>query len=216
MRDIVKNLRDFARLDEAEFKEADLNAALESTVEILRYEIKKKELQVETCFQELPPVLCHPGKINQVFLNLLMNAVQACQPGGRIEVRTSDDADSGLEPSEIQNPNAQTRGPAPRWVEHPSSAQQRRLRGDPYPTGAPPPEIQNVIVEIEDNGGGIPPEYLPRIFDPFFTTKPVGQGTGLGLSVSYGIIRDHGGSLEVDSAPGRGTTFRILLPVEPR
>jgi signal transduction histidine kinase len=196
VRDIVKNLRDFARLDEAEFKEADLNAALESTVEILRYEIKKKEIQVETHFQELLPVLCHPGKINQVFLNLLMNAVQACEPGGEIEIRTALDADSGLEPSEIQNPNAQPRGPAPRF--------------------APPPEIQNVIVEIEDNGCGIPPENLPRLFDPFFTTKPVGQGTGLGLSVSYGIIRDHGGAIEVDSALGRGSTFHILLPVNPR
>jgi len=183
VRDIVKNLRDFARLDEAEFKEADLNAALESTVEILRYEIKKKEIQVETHFQELPPVLCHPGKINQVFLNLLMNAVQACEPGGNIEIRTALDADSGLEPSEIQNPKS---------------------------------KIQNVIVEIEDNGCGIPPENLPRLFDPFFTTKPVGQGTGLGLSVSYGIIRDHGGAIEVDSALGRGSTFRILLPVNPR
>jgi signal transduction histidine kinase len=73
-----------------------------------------------------------------------------------------------------------------------------------------------VIVEIEDNGCGIPPENLPRLFDPFFTTKPVGQGTGLGLSVSYGIIRDHGGAIEVDSALGRGSTFRILLPVKPR
>ena len=116
-----------------------------------------------------------------------MNAVQACEPGGKMEVRTSVDADSGLVSSEIQNPNAQRA-----------------------------PEIQNVVVEIEDNGCGIPPEDLPRIFDPFFTTKPVGQGTGLGLSVSYGIIRDHGGSIEVDSAPGRGTTFRILLPVKPR
>jgi two-component system, NtrC family, sensor kinase len=183
VRDIVKNLRDFARLDEAEFKEADLNAALESTVEILRYEIKKKEIQTETQFQQLPPVLCHPGKINQVFLNLLMNAVQACEPGGRIEVRTSLDAESPVEPSEIQNPKS---------------------------------KIQNVVVEIEDNGTGIPPEHLPRVFDPFFTTKPVGQGTGLGLSVSYGIIRDHGGAIEVESAPGRGSIFRIRLPVRPR
>ena len=180
VRDIVKNLRDFARLDEAEFKEADLNAALESTVEILRYEIKKKEIQTETQFQELPPVLCHPGKINQVFLNLLMNAVQACEPGGRIDIRSF-----------------------------------------PHPTGTPPfagegQGERSVVVEIEDNGSGIPPEHLPRVFDPFFTTKPVGQGTGLGLSVSYGIIRDHGGSIEVDSAPGRGSIFRIRLPVRPR
>jgi signal transduction histidine kinase len=166
-------------LDEAEFKEADLNAALESTVEILRYEIKKKEIHVATHFQEIPPVLCHPGKINQVFLNLLMNAVQACEPGGSIDIRTF-----------------------------------------PRPTGTPPlagegQGERSVIVEIEDNGSGIAPEHLPRLFDPFFTTKPVGQGTGLGLSVSYGIIRDHGGAIEVDSTPGRGSTFRILLPVKP-
>src|SRR5439155_10961332 len=77
VRDIVGNLRDFARLDEAEFKEVDLNMALRSTVEIARHELKKKEIRLETSFQELLPVLCHPGKINQVFLNLLMNAVQA-------------------------------------------------------------------------------------------------------------------------------------------
>jgi signal transduction histidine kinase len=72
-----------------------------------------------------------------------------------------------------------------------------------------------VVVEVEDNGSGIAPEVLPRIFEPFFTTKPVGQGTGLGLSVGYGIVRDHGGSIEVDSAPSRGTTFRIRLPLAP-
>ena len=75
VRDIVGNLRDFARLDEAEFKEADLNAALGCAVEIARHELKKKAIQLETSFQELPPVLCHPGKLNQVFLNLFMNAL---------------------------------------------------------------------------------------------------------------------------------------------
>ncbi len=70
-------------------------------------------------------------------------------------------------------------------------------------------------MEIEDHGGGIRPEHLPHIFEPFFTTKPVGGGTGLGLSVSYGIVRDHGGSLEVESTVGRGSLFRIRLPVEP-
>jgi two-component system NtrC family sensor kinase len=170
VRDIVKNLRDFARLDEADFKEADLNAALKSTLEIAAYEIKSKAINLRTHLAELPPVLCHPGKINQVFLNVLLNAVQASQPGGTIEVQTRpDEAASG----------------------------------------------GGVAIEVQDTGCGIKPEHLPHIFDPFFTTKPVGEGTGLGLSVSYGIVRDHGGSIEVDSAVGRGTLFRIRLPLRP-
>jgi signal transduction histidine kinase len=164
---IVTNLRDFARLDEAEFKEADLNAGLNSTLEILRHEIKKNEIQLRTCFENLPPVLCHPSKINQVFLNILNNAVQACEAGGVVEVRTH------AEPGDT------------------------------------------VGVEIEDNGCGIKPEHLPHLFEPFFTTKPVGQGTGLGLSVSYGIIHDHGETITVESAPGRGSTFRIRIPLRP-
>lgn len=167
VREIVRNLRDFARLDEAEFKEADLNAAVESTLEIIRHELRTKEIQVERALEPLPPVLCHPGKINQVLLNLLVNAVQASGTQGVIEVRT-------------------------RAVEGPA-----------------------VEVEVQDHGCGIEADHLPHIFDPFFTTKPVGQGTGLGLSVSYGIIRDHGGAIEVESEPGKGSLFRIRLPVRP-
>ena len=167
VRDIVGNLRDFARLDEAEFKEMDLNAALRSTLEIARYELKKKEIRLEIGFQELPPVLCHPSKINQVFLNLLMNAVQACALGGVMALRT------------------------------------RAVPGE------------GVEIEVEDNGCGIKAEHVPHIFEPFFTTKPVGQGMGLGLSVSYGIIRDHGGSIAVDSTPGRGSLFCVRLPLQP-
>lgn len=170
VRDIVKNLRDFARLDEADFKEADLNAALQSTLEIARHEIKSKTIDLRTRFVELRPILCHPGKINQVFLNVLMNAIQASQLGSAIEVRTRQD--------------------------------------DPAPDGG-------AVIEVQDAGCGIKPEHLSHIFDPFFTTKPVGQGTGLGLSVSYGIIRDHGGSIEVESEVGRGTLFRIRLPARP-
>jgi two-component system, NtrC family, sensor kinase len=167
VRDIVRNLRDFARLDEAEFKEADLNAALRSTAEILRHELKERQVRLETDFGDVPPVLCHPGKVNQVFLNVLMNAVQACGPGGAVTVRTR-----------------------------------------PVPGGG-------VEVEVADNGSGIKPEHLPHIFEPFFTTKPVGQGTGLGLSVSYGIVRDHGGTIAAESTLGRGTVFRIRLPRRP-
>src|SRR5262249_46485822 len=91
VRDIIRNLRDFARLDEADFKEVDLNAALESTLAIAGHELKKNSIHLQTSFDELPLVLCHPGKINQVFLNVLMNAIQASQPGSPIEVRTRRD-----------------------------------------------------------------------------------------------------------------------------
>ena len=167
VRAIVQNLRDFARLDEAEFKEVDVNAALRSTLEALRHESYKKAIRVETAFQELPPVTCHAGKINQTFLNILLNAIQASEREGQIEVRTRPDGEAA------------------------------------------------VLVEIEDHGSGIRPEDLPHIFEPFFTTKPVGAGTGLGLSVSYGIVRDQGGTIEVESVVGRGSLFRIRLPRHP-
>ncbi len=168
VRDIVTNLRDFARLDEAEFKEIDLNAALLSTIEILAPEIRKRQIRLETTLQDSPGVLGHPGKINQVFFHLLSNALEACSAGGKVAVRTR------LEPG------------------------------------------REVITEIEDTGCGIKAEHLPHLFEPFFTTKPVGQGTGLGLSVSFGVIRDHGGTIEVQSEVGRGSLFRIRLPLQHR
>ncbi|SIO32587.1 His Kinase A (phospho-acceptor) domain-containing protein [Singulisphaera sp. GP187] len=167
VRAIVQNLRDFARLGEAEFKEVDFNAALRCTLEALRHEFHKKAVRIETCFQDLPQVACHAGKINQVFLNILLNAVQASEQEGLIEVRTRPDGEAA------------------------------------------------VIVEIEDHGGGIRPEHLPRIFEPFFTTKQIGAGTGLGLPMSYGVVRDQGGTIEVESAVGRGSLFRIRLPLQP-
>ena len=112
----------------------------------------------------IPEIECIPSQLNQVFMNLLVNAAQSIQERGVITLRT-------------------------------------RQSGN------------NVCVEIADTGAGIPPQILNRIFDPFFTTKPVGTGTGLGLSITHGIIRKHNGRIEVDSAPGRGTTFRITLPI---
>jgi two-component system NtrC family sensor kinase len=168
VRDIVQNLRDFARLDEAAFKEVNCNAALQSTLEALNHELHKNAVRVETRFQELPPVACHAGKINQMFLNILLNAIQASKREDIVEVRTRPDGDAA------------------------------------------------VIVEIEDHGGGIRPEHLPHLFEPFFTTKSVGSGTGLGLSVSYGVVRDQGGTIEVESVVGRGSLFRIRLPLKPQ
>jgi two-component system NtrC family sensor kinase len=177
VRDIVRNLRDFACLDEAEFKEANLNAGLLAAVEMLRHEAQQKLLQVRTRFEPLPPLRCHPGKINQVFLNLLTNAVQACAPCGAIEVRSRYE------------------GPAP------------ACNGGQDDAGG------EIVVEVEDDGCGICEEHLPHVFEPFFTTRAVGEGMGLGLAVSYSIVRDHGGALTVASAVGRGSTFQVRLPL---
>jgi len=166
VRNIIANLRDFARLDEAVFDELDLNDAVRTTAEVLVHELTDRQIQLDTKLNQLPKVLCHPGKFNQALLNLLLNAVQASEPGGTIEVRSS--AANGA-----------------------------------------------VTIEVEDHGCGIPEADLQRIFEPFFTTKPVGTGTGLGLAISYGIIRDHGGSIHVDSQVGQGSTFRVVIPLEP-
>jgi signal transduction histidine kinase len=167
VRDIVRNLCDFARLDEAEFKETDLNAALVSAAEILRHEMTKHDIRLVTDYGELPRLYCCPGKLNQVFLNLLINAVEACERGGTVWIRSRVGSDA------------------------------------------------TVVIEIQDNGRGIQPDHRSRLFEPFFTTKPVGHGVGLGLSVSFGIVRDHGGKIEVETEPGRGSLFRIRLPVHP-
>lgn len=168
VRDIVNNLRDFSRLDEAELDELDLNAALRSTIEVLGHEMTANRVAAEFSLQEnLPAVTCRPAKINQVLYNLLQNAIQASEPDGRVVLRTSADHD------------------------------------------------EFVTVEVEDEGCGIDPNHLQRIFEPFFTTKPVGRGTGLGLAISYGIVRDHGGTIEVESEFNQGSKFRVRLPLRP-
>jgi PAS domain S-box-containing protein len=167
--DIVQNLRDFARLDRAELDCVNLHDAITCSLEMLQERLSRCAIVVERQWGDLPLVSCAPAQINQVFLNVLVNAVQAIEATarghGRIEIRT------------------RTAGGA-------------------------------VVVDLADDGCGIPAELLPRIFDPFFTTKPVGAGTGLGLSISHGIVAEHGGRIEVDSTPGQGTRFRVILPVD--
>ncbi|MEW5770236.1 MAG: PAS domain S-box protein [Pseudomonadota bacterium] len=167
VRKIVQDLRDFARLDSSpDWQHADLHRGLDSTLNIAQNEIKYRADVVKE-YGEIPEVECLPSQLNQVFMNLLVNAAQAMDgPRGTITLRTGTAA-SGAE----------------------------------------------VWVEVADTGKGIPEEILGRIFDPFFTTKPVGQGTGLGLSLAYSIVQKHNGRLEVQSTVGRGTSFRITLPI---
>jgi two-component system NtrC family sensor kinase len=163
VRRIVQDLRDFSRPGDSEWQAVDLHAGLESTLNVVWNEIKYKA-DVKRDYTELPVVECLPSQLNQVFLNLLVNAAQAIPERGVITLRT-------------------------------------RCEGE------------QVAISVEDTGCGMPPEIRDRIFDPFFTTKPVGQGTGLGLSVTYGIVEKHGGRIEVASEPGQGTTFTVRLPV---
>lgn len=162
---IVQDLKNFSHVGSAdEWSWADLHEGLDSTINIVNNEIKYKA-QLIRDYGSLPHIECLPSQLNQVFLNILVNAAHAIEDRGTITVRTG------------------TLGEDEVWL------------------------------EFTDTGKGIAPEHLNRIFDPFFTTKPVGKGTGLGLSLSYGIIQEHHGRIEVDSQVGRGTTFRVALPV---
>ncbi|HLP98821.1 MAG TPA: bacteriohemerythrin [Sideroxyarcus sp.] len=161
---IILDLREFSHVDEATWQLVDLEQCMDSTLNVAWNEIKYKA-EVKKEYAGLPEVECMPSQINQVFLNLLVNAAQAIDSGGTITIRTGRQGDE-------------------------------------------------IYVEVADTGKGIAPEHLNQIFDPFFTTKPVGQGTGLGLAVSYGIVQKHGGRIEVNSILGKGTAIRVWLPVK--
>ena len=166
--DIVQNLRGFARLDRASVDQADIHEALQTAVEMIRGRLDRRSIILEEHLGDLPLVTGSAAQLNQVFLNLLVNAMQAIESthreDGLITVTTETQA-------------------------------------------------SEVIVKVADNGCGIPQEILPQIFDPFFTTKGVGDGTGLGLSITHSMVQDHGGRMEVESFPGQGACFRVILPV---
>ena len=162
---IVQDLKDFSHVDETEWQWVDLHKGIDSTLNIVHNEIKYNAEVVKE-YGELPEVECLAHQLNQVFMNMLVNASHAIGPGGHGQITIRSGAKDDM-----------------------------------------------VWIEFADNGKGIAPENIKRIFDPFFTTKPVGKGTGLGLSLSYGIIEKHHGRIEVESEPGKGTTFRIWLPV---
>jgi signal transduction histidine kinase len=170
VRRIVQDLKDFSHNDQGEWGYADLHKGLDSTLNVVNNEIKYKARVIKE-YGVLPMIRCLPSQLNQVFLNLLVNAAHAIDEQGEIVVRTG-------------------------------------VEGDPEKAG-------EVWVEIRDSGRGIPRHLLTRIFDPFFTTKQVGKGTGLGLYISYGIVHKHGGRIEVDSEAGRGSVFRVTLPIHP-
>ena len=166
--EIVLNLKNFSRLDRAKVTEFSVQDGLDSTL-LLAKNLLKNSVQIVKEYVAVPKISCSPSQINQVFLNIITNAVHAMPESRKesavITLRTSREGDD------------------------------------------------MVRIEIQDNGAGIPKDVLPKIFDPFFTTKEIGKGTGMGLSISYKIIQEHGGKIVVDTEEGMGTVFSILLPV---
>jgi len=165
VKNIVANLKSFSRIDRAEKEHANINEGIESTLNIVWNELKY-HCKVEKDFGDIPDLYCIPNQLNQVYMNLLLNAGHATKgQSGLINIRTwADDA--------------------------------------------------NIYVSVKDNGVGIPEENVKKIFEPFFTTKEVGQGTGLGLSLAFDIIKKHGGNIEVKSEVDVGTEFIVALPCE--
>ena len=162
--EIVNSLLNFSRTSGSEFRPIDLHGVVGDTLSLLEHQFKTAKVRVRREFSSgVPQVFGNPGKLQQVFLNLFINAKDAMPDGGELLVKTTS---------------------------HDSVFR----------------------IEVVDNGLGIAEEHLKRIYDPFFTTKALGRGTGLGLSVAYGIIQEHSGGISVDSKPGQGTHFTLEFP----
>jgi two-component system, NtrC family, sensor kinase len=162
--EIVNNLLNFSRTGPSELADIDVNRVVEETLSLVAHPLKTSQIQVvKQLDSALPRVRGSANKLQQVFLNLFLNARDAMPQGGMLEVRTAS-------------------------------------------------HNGTVEIDVADTGNGIAREHIHKVFDPFFTTKPGGRGTGLGLSVSYGIIREHAGKIDVRSTPGRGTSFHVEFP----
>ena len=176
IRNIVLSLRNFSRLDEADCKVVNIHEGIESALVVLQHRFRRsvssqteqQETQLIKDYGNLPPIECYPGQMNQVFMHILDNALDALH-----------DSDRTIPTLRIHT----------------------QYEGD------------RCLIKIADNGSGIPKHHLSQIFNPFFTTKPVGEGTGLGLAVSYQTVKHHHGRLTCTSTPGQGTEFVIDIPI---
>ncbi|MEO0768246.1 MAG: HAMP domain-containing sensor histidine kinase, partial [Cyanobacteria bacterium J06649_4] len=171
IRQIVASLRTFSRKDEAEKKSVDIHQGLDSTLMILAHRLKAQPgqpaIEIVKDYGALPSVYCYAGQLNQVFMNILSNGIDAVEG--------------------VANPQLTIKT----WL-----------------------QADQVIITFADNGMGMTEEVRSQICNPFFTTKPIGQGTGMGLSISYQIVTErHGGSLSTVSALNEGTTFTIQIPL---
>lgn len=183
IREIVQSLRTFSRLDESEVKQVNIHEGLDSTLMILQHRLKEKPdriaIEVIRDYSDLPLIKCYAGQLNQVFMNILANAIDALEE------------------------NLEGCHGYPDQQESPKIIIRTKRQGDDW-----------ILIQIEDNGPGMTEIVQQRLFDPFFTTKPVGQGTGMGMSISYQIITEkHRGKLECFSTPHQGTKFVVQIPI---
>ena len=210
IKEIVLSLRNFSRLDEAECKQVDIHEGIDNTLLILKHRLaqqsNRSKIQVIKDYSKVPKIECYPGQLNQVFMNLLCNAIDALEIGRELWGQ-------GDEFMDISQPTCPL---------SPTSYKRQSPKSCPYPRPhAPCIRIQTkvvagswVVIHIADNGPGLSADVMQKVFDPFFTTKPPGKGTGLGLSISYQIVVEkHGGQLTCHSIPNQGAEFVIRLPV---
>lgn len=212
IKQIVLSLRNFSRLDEAEMKVVDIHDGIDSTLLILQYRLKSRSrssgIEVIKQYGSLPTIECYAGQLNQVFMNLLANAIDA------VESRFLD--------TDIEDSAFSTKGVKPHALEAKIQGALRRSQPMTAIENQTAPTIwitteqlgsDRVLIRIADNGFGIPESLKQRLFDPFFTTKPIGKGTGLGLSISYQIVaKRHRGELQCKSVLGLGTEFWVTIP----
>ncbi|HEY1235596.1 MAG TPA: ATP-binding protein [Candidatus Binatia bacterium] len=173
---IVRQLLEFSRRREPAFRRVEPLSLLEKVIRLLEHKIAEKNVMIDfEVDKSLPFISADADQLQQVFLNLLLNSLQALPYGGRIKISAAVALDGNEAASEKQS---------------------------------------RLCIEFEDNGAGITHEHIGQVFDPFFTTKDIGEGTGLGLSVSYGIVKDHGGEIRVQSELGGFTRFSVFLPTD--
>jgi signal transduction histidine kinase len=205
IRQIVLSLKNFSRVDEAERKLVDIHEGIENTLLILQHRLKPDagNIQLIKEYGDLPFIECYPGQLNQVFMNLLNNAIDALEksvPELTLEHHTTQATTPSKPKPKTIKISTEVVDCSPSKTSNSDESEQEK----------------NVVIRIADNASGIPKDVKKRIFDPFFTTKPVGEGTGLGLSISYQIIVEkHGGQLECFSVPGEGTEFIVTIPLAP-
>lgn len=196
IRRLVLTLRNFSRLDESEMKPVNLHEGIESTLLILQNRIKPKPdqpgIHIEKVYGQIPLITCYPGQLNQVFINLISNAIDALEE----RMKNEEASIKNEENSQLLTLHSQL----------------------PPPTIRIQTEVVDrewILVQISDNGPGMSEKVKQKMFNPFFTTKPIGKGTGLGLSISYQIVVDkHGGQFDCISTSAKGTTFQIKIPIQ--